>query len=341
MNTNEVTQYLTNNALKLLQEEAHGLAEKHETLLHTREITDLEKEKASFGDTGKRLQKEIDQEIQDLKDQADRVDPEEIRQIRTEINRIEKLTREIEKTSKKPDLLLAESYVFNDEMIVQVGHTEFSLVDYGKVDDQTGQLLVYGSIHELPEPIDIGRKVHFSLFDPWDTRTVEDGGMIKTIGLTVDDRMALYQWTERAGRYMSVLSQIQQLITVKKQRDGLTELVKDLQTDAGEYVRQIRALQKQVVDQGGGMLNFASILLSMSLSILGLMAFGFILGSLLSLSLPASIVERPFYNATRIIRIDQIQTPNPLATSLPSIMIFCFAFIGILFASRRWGRRAT
>jgi hypothetical protein len=346
MNAVEVRDFLRDNALTLLKEQAVELARKQEQLLHRDEIQDLLEQKGEVQSEAER--KKISELVKQLRTEAQDVDPRELQSIRSQAKEIDDVTTGLLRRMRKPALLTAETYIFDDVMLVQIGRMEFSMVDYGKVNLQTQQVYVYGMLSELPEPIDLGgRKFRFCIFDPWDTRDIEDGGVIQTISLTHEDRQAFFEWVKRLFTFTSFLKVSQQRAAFATENAALKEALKERAEKIGEIGRVVEDLKDQLVLAGAGILNVSSILVSLLISVGGMGSLGFLIGVGFAALLGSSVIttDQNVFNDTShsLIRIDHLvtQTPNPYASILPGVTTLAFMFLGIMISSRRWGHKTT
>jgi len=341
----EVKQYLFSNGVGLLREKAIQLAQKQEKLLHRQEIEDLTREKAETNVAAEKKRRE--ELIRELKKDAANADPREKRKIRNQARQGSRALSDLKRRLSKPALLMAETYLFEDDVLVtQIGRTEWSLSEYGKVNLQNQQIYVYGMLYEMPQVVDFGgRKFHFCLFDPWDTRDIEDGGVIKTIGLTQDDRQAFLEYVKGLFQFTSFLKTKQQLVTALKENTALKQSLAKVQKKVGEYLGAIDELREELQTGALGGLNISSILVSLLVAITtcGLIGAGFGLLVDVFLGVSQTITVEPVYNDTShvFIRNDRVIAQNSSPYAVPVAIFFTLGgcFFGVMLSARLWGHK--
>jgi hypothetical protein len=341
LNAPDVWEYVAEGVMRQLNAKAQALVDEMEQLDHKKQINELTDEmNATQSENQKARYKDA---ITKLETAAAEVKPEDKLNITRKYKHLRSMRNGIKGSLQKVAVLTSDAYIFKDVLLLHIGHTEFHLVDYGKVDTQTGQLEVFGFINELPEPIEIspGRKLQFVTFDPIDTREIEHGGMIKTTYLTQEDRIALNFWVRRLMRFTSYIREHQRFITVAKERDALASVVKDLQDSLAAMTRKYTALKGKL---GGGQVgSVAAFMLSLAASQIGLGCLGLIIGFVVAISLGSSttVVQEPVRNqtypynpiGTTNVTIQQV---NPAVYGVTGIFVLGFIGFSYVLNSKWW-----
>lgn len=334
----EILEYVSEASLNQLHAKGSEIVEEAEKLEHANEIKQLEDERASTRSEVR--QKKIDEAIAELKKQAENAPAPERLRVKSEAKRIGNLAKGIQEGLKQAGFLNAAVYIFDNPriMIVHMGHTEFSLVDYAKADSYTGQLIVYGFIQELPEPIDVGRgKYEFAIFDPLDTREVEKGGQLKVTYFSHTERMQLQTWVSKILHFTSYIQVLQKFKTTALLLKQADRTIKDLQSKLAKVSDAYQQLKAEAKVNVTGSLSASY--LSFFVSIFGLGGVGLVAGILLSIMLGSSVntVQQPIYNRNQTLigtTPVTIQTPNPLIYVLPGMLCLACVLIAVVLQSR-------
>lgn len=276
-------------------------------------------------------------------------------EIRTEIT--EEMKREFQERQKtiqdkaqtmqqlvqKP-IEIGGMYYFKESgwIIIQIGHVDRDLRDYGLTDKTTLIIHVWGYLQKIPGEIDIGTdKVKFGTFEPLDLREREQGGELTVTMLTHDTLMTFAAIIEQAVRVGSVLKLTQEVRRLKAQVKVYADQAEIDGKVIGQQKARIEDLRRDAGD--AGQFSASSAVLTILTSCMGLPLFLAILGLIFVALLPfQTTCTRPVYNATTNLQIaclSELVTPNPLIPYLPVLLTLAGVFVGGLLSMRHFRGR--
>lgn len=374
LNAEEIKGYIADHMLTIYEERTDELEKKRESLTHARELPHLEEEFAKVNEkiaelkgiqtAALEIEKEgLQQEIALLKKDSDEA---KVKEIDGELKEIREEAKELNEKLGAATIF-AEAYVFDDFLVVHLGHVERSLREYGGLHEPTLQTHVVGNADLLPEPIDFGtKKLKIVFFDPIDfreretfcpkcekpvtldesgefecesghkgTRAEVRGGEIRATFLTHEQKMALQGWLESSVRVASVIRLLQKVKSLTRDKKGLEETVQTMHDQLGTMRRRVRGLEGVAGTQMASF-SISKVLYTVLLGQFGFPIVFFVIGLFIALSIGGITVSQPAFNETSHIQtgINTITTPSPFAMVLPGIMTLAGVFIAILFSHR-------
>lgn len=339
MNAQDIEDFLTDYIATELEQRVKELARKKEALLHEDEIERLSLEVDYIAD---RLEKQkIKQQIRILQTEAQEADSQEVGEITAEAADIDRERKEIEELLEQPNPF-TEIYAFKDDLVVHMGHTELPLREYGYVHYPTQYVHVPGAIDSLPGQIDIGRKVRLWFFDPYDLREVEDGGELKILVLSTEQKLAIQGWLEKSVKLASVVRLVQDNRNLTRQVTDLQEGDKSQQRQIGILKREVRRLEFALGTKHLSQLGFSNAIVTFIMSTLGLgLIFG-VVGVIAGFAIPPTQTQTitPITNGTLVTGhdINTSAITSPFAVILPMLGVLVGVALGIMLSVRRTQR---